>query len=260
MPMRMPAAFVGHGSPMNALEHNRYTEAWRQLGASIPRPTAVLAISAHWYVNAIAVTAMPNPRTIYDFSGFPPELSRFSYPVPGSPDLARRVTELLAGHEVIADDGQWGIDHGTWSVLCHIFPNADIPVVQLSIDARLSPAEHVALGKLLAPLREEGVFIVGSGNVVHHLGRISWGREGFGEPWAIEFDEAVKSLAEGNSPARVIETLDRSDAHLSVPTPEHFLPVAYIAGLAEVAGVPLRTFVAGCEMGSLSMRSFVLAD
>ncbi|MFZ9174751.1 MAG: dioxygenase, partial [Ilumatobacteraceae bacterium] len=146
--MRMPAAFVGHGSPMNALEHNRYTEAWRQLGASIPRPTAVLAISAHWYVNAIAVTAMPNPRTIYDFSGFPAELSRFSYPVPGSPDLARRVTELLAGHEVIADEGQWGIDHGAWSVLCHIFPNADIPVVQLSIDARLSPAEHVALGNV----------------------------------------------------------------------------------------------------------------
>jgi len=256
----MPAAFIGHGSPTNALEHNVYTEAWRELGASMPRPTAILAISAHWYVNAIAVTAMPKPRTIYDFSGFPPELSRFSYPVTGSPDLAHRVTELLHGRDVIEDHSQWGIDHGTWSVLCHVFPNADIPVVQLSIDARLSPQEHVELGRMLAPLRDEGVFIVGSGNVVHHLGRISWGREGFGEPWAIEFDEAVRELAEGDDPARVIEVLDRPDAQLSVPTPEHFLPVAYIAGLASAANRPLRTLVAGCEMGSLSMRSFVLAD
>lgn len=256
----MPAAFIGHGSPMNAIEHNRYTEAWRELGSSMPKPTAVLAISAHWYVNGIAVTAMPNPRTIYDFSGFPPELSRFSYPVSGSPTLASRVVELLAGHEVIQDDGHWGIDHGTWSVLCHVFPEGDVPVVQLSIDARLPAVDHVALGALLAPLRDEGVFVVGSGNVVHHLGRISWGREGFGEPWAIEFDEAVKALAESPAPARVIEVLDRPDAHLSVPTPEHFLPVAYIAGMAQSAGKPLRTFVAGCEMGSLSMRSFVLAD
>ena len=259
MTTRMPAAFIGHGSPMNALDRNAYTEAWRELGATMPKPTAILAISAHWYVNAIAVTAMPNPRTIYDFSGFPPELSRFSYPVVGSPDLARRVTQLLDGRDVISDESQWGIDHGTWSVLCHVFPDADIPVVQLSIDARLDPQEHVEIGKLLAPLRDEGVFIVGSGNVVHHLGRITWGREGFGEPWAIEFDNAVKDLAEGTNPGRVIEVLERPDAHLSVPTPEHFLPIAYIAGVAEASGTPLRTFVAGCEMGSLSMRSFVLA-
>lgn len=259
MTIRMPAAFIGHGSPMNALDRNVYTEAWRELGATMPKPTAILAISAHWYVNAIAVTAMPNPRTIYDFSGFPPELSRFSYPVAGSPDLARRVTQLLDGCDVMSDESQWGIDHGTWSVLCHVFPDADIPVVQLSIDARLDPQEHVEIGKLLSPLRDEGVFIVGSGNVVHHLGRITWGREGFGEPWAIEFDNAVKDLAEGTNPGRVIEVLERPDAHLSVPTPEHFLPIAYIAGLAEASGTSLRTFVAGCEMGSLSMRSFVLA-
>ena len=255
----MPAAFIGHGSPMNALDRNVYTEAWRELGATMPKPTAILAISAHWYVNATAVTAMPNPRTIYDFSGFPPELSRFSYPVPGSPELARRVTKLLDGRDVIPDESQWGIDHGTWSVLCHVFPDADIPVVQLSIDARLDAQEHVEIGKLLAPLRDEGVFIVGSGNVVHHLGRITWGREGFGEPWAVEFDDAVKELAEGTNPGRVIEVLERPDAHLSVPTPEHFLPIAYIAGVAEASGTSLRTFVAGCEMGSLSMRSFVLA-
>ena len=259
MTIRMPAAFIGHGSPMNALDRNVYTEAWRELGATMPKPTAILAISAHWYVNAIAVTAMPNPRTIYDFSGFPPELSRFSYPVAGSPDLARRVTKLLDGRDVMSDESQWGIDHGTWSVLCHVFPDADIPVVQLSIDARLDPQEHVEIGKLLSPLRDEGVFIVGSGNVVHHLGRITWGREGFGEPWAVEFDDAVKELAEGTNPGRVIEVLERPDAHLSVPTPEHFLPIAYIAGLAEASGTSLRTFVAGCEMGSLSMRSFVLA-
>lgn len=256
----MPAAFLGHGSPMNAIEHNRYTEAWREFGVTSPKPTAVLAISAHWYVNAIAVTAMPAPRTIYDFSGFPPELSRFHYPVAGSPELARRIGDLLGERDVIQDETQWGIDHGTWSVLCHVYPQADVPVVQLSIDARLPATEHVEIGRHLAPLRDEGVMIVGSGNVVHHLGRISWGREGFGEPWAIEFDEAVRELAESNDPARVIDVLDRPDAHLSVPTPEHFLPVAYIAGLAAVANRPLRTLVAGCEMGSLSMRSFVLAD
>lgn len=258
--MRMPAAFLGHGSPMNAIERNRYTEAWREFGATSPRPTAVLAISAHWYVNAIAVTAMPSPRTIYDFSGFPPELSRFHYPVTGSPALARRVGELLDGRDVVQDEDQWGIDHGTWSVLCHVFPQADVPVVQLSIDARLPAADHVEIGRRLAPLREEGVMIVGSGNVVHHLGRISWGREGFGEPWAIEFDEAVREAAESDDPSRVIDVLDRPDAQLSVPTPEHFLPVAYLAGLAAEANRPLRTLVAGCEMGSLSMRSFVLAD
>ena len=256
----MPAAFLGHGSPMNAIERNRYTEAWREFGATSPKPTAVLAISAHWYVNAVAVTAMPSPRTIYDFSGFPPELSRFHYPVVGDPGLARRVGALLGEHEVLQDENQWGIDHGTWSVLCHVFPQADVPVVQLSIDARLAAAEHVEIGRRLAPLRDEGVMIVGSGNVVHHLGRISWGREGFGEPWAIEFDEAVRELAESDDPARVIDVLGRPDAHLSVPTPEHFLPVAYIAGLASAANRPLRTLVAGCEMGSLSMRSFVLAD
>jgi 4,5-DOPA dioxygenase extradiol len=256
--MSTPAVFLGHGSPMNALEHNRYTAAWHEFGRSIPKPTAILAISAHWYVEALAVTAMAEPRTIYDFSGFPERLSQFRYPVKGSPALARRVSEVLSPMPVILDESQWGIDHGTWSVLCHVFPDADVPVVQLSIDARRSPAEHVEIGRLLGPLREEGVMIVGSGNVVHHLGRLTWGREGFGEPWALDFDEAVRSLAESDDPSRVIEALERPDAQLSVPTPEHFLPVAYVAGLASAASRPMRTLVAGFEMGSLSMRSFVV--
>ena len=258
--VRMPAVFLAHGSPMNAVEHNDYTEAWSAFGKSLQKPTAVLAISAHWYVYKLAVTAMKKPRTIHDFSGFPPALSTFEYPADGSPTLAARVAELLSPREVVLDESEWGLDHGTWSLLCHVFPEADVPVVQLSIDRTLDPMEHVAIGRALAPLRDEGVLVVGSGNIVHNLGLIDWSARGTGADWAQCFDSQTREILTGNNPCRVIEMLDQADARKAVPTPEHFLPIAYIAGLADVAKTSLEAITHGCEIGSLSMSSYVLRD
>ncbi len=258
--VRMPAAFLAHGSPMNAIEHNDYTEAWSAFGKSMQKPTAILAISAHWYINALAVTAMNRPKTIHDFSGFPPQLSSFDYPAAGSPSLAARVADLLSPRDVVLDESEWGLDHGTWSVLCHVFPEADVPVVQLSIDRTLNPADHVAIGRALAPLRDDGVLIIGSGNIVHNLGLIDWSARGIGADWAQRFDAQTREILTSNNPARVIEMLNQPDAPKAVPTPEHFLPIAFIAGLADASGASLEVMTSGCEMGSLSMTSYALRD
>lgn len=247
---------------MNALERNRYTEAWNKFGSFVVEsagvPKAILCVSAHWYVGATAVTAMASPRQIYDFGGFPPKLSQFSYPVVGSPALARRVVDLLAPIPVIGDESGWGIDHGTWSVLCHMFPNADVSVVQLSIDAT-KPAEfHLGLGRALAPLRAEGVLVVGSGNIVHNLSLARWDMPGVGDDWAQRFDTEVRRVLTGPTPGHVIDLLGHPDARKAVPTPEHFLPVVHIAGLAESAQSPLDVLLEGYEMGSLSMTAFAL--
>ena len=225
----MPAIFFGHGNPMNAVSSNAYTEAWRRIGEQTARPKAILSISAHWYVPGTAVTVSATPRTIHDFGGFPPELYQVQYPAPGEPALARRVQNLLAPLDVTLDDS-WGLDHGTWSVLKHAYPAADIPVVQLSIDETKPASFHFDIGRKLAPLREEGVLIVGSGNIVHNLHTYAWGRHSR-DPydWAVRFESAARDvmLAGEFRPLVNYETLGR-DALLSIPTPDHYLPLLYV--------------------------------
>lgn len=251
----MPAIFFGHGNPMNALYQNDWTESWANIGREIPRPTAILCVSAHWYIPETAVTAMARPRTIHDFGGFPPELYKVEYPAAGSAELANRVCELLAPVEVGLDES-WGLDHGVWSVLCHVFPNADVPVVQLSIDETQPAAFHYELAKSLQPLRDEGVLVCGSGNVVHNLHAYSWGRH-TPEPldWARRFEEKLRELVLTGEHATLInyETLGR-DAMLSAPTPEHYLPFLYILALRR-ENEKISFPVEGFDGGSISMLS-----
>lgn len=253
--MSMPAIFFGHGNPMNALAQNAYTRAWNEIGASLPRPKAILCVSAHWYVPYTALTGMTSPRTIHDFGGFPRELFEFSYPAPGDPALAKRVRELLEPLDAGIDQ-QWGLDHGAWSVLAHVFPEADVPVVQLSIDETKPPEFHFETGKLLAPLRDENVLVIGSGNVVHNLHAYAWGRHP-AEPfdWAVRFDARVRELLSSGDimPLVDYESLGR-DALLSAPTPDHYLPLLYIAGMrrdTDEVSFP----VTGMDGGSISMLS-----
>jgi 4,5-DOPA dioxygenase extradiol len=250
----MPALFIGHGSPMNALESNRYTQAWRELGASLPRPRAVLAISAHWYMGASAVTAMATPRTIHDFYGFPPALFAFQYPAPGAPEVAAEVADTVKPTWIGLDLDHWGLDHGTWSVLAHMYPAADVPVVQLSINA-LKPLDyHLDLGARLARLRNAGILIVASGNIVHNLRRIDWNRRDDGFDWAHRFDGAVSEQL-ALDPANILRTLEHEDFPLAVPTPDHFIPLLYIAALGD-AMQPLQPVVRGCCFGSISMTCY----
>ena len=253
----MPAVFLGHGSPMNALERNRFSAAWASFGASVPRPRAILAISAHWYVNVTAVTAMPRPRTIHDFYGFPSELFEVQYPAPGSSELAAEVAEEVKPTHVGLDGDSWGIDHGTWSVLVHAFPKADVPVVQLSIDTRRDLDFHLELGARLAPLRERGVLVLGSGNVVHNLRMLDWSAPDVAFDWNRRFDEAARHVLT-TSPADVSRLRSHPDYARSVPTPDHFLPLVYVAGVASAARRPLEVLVEGYAYGSLSMAAYTL--
>jgi 4,5-DOPA dioxygenase extradiol len=254
----MPAIFIGHGSPMNALEHNRYTASWHAFGRSVPRPRAILAISAHWYINATAVTAMPKPKTIHDFFGFPDQLFAFQYPAAGDPDLAAEVVELVQPTWVGLDLDSWGLDHGTWSVLAHMFPDADVPVVQLAIDASKPADYHVALGAALEPLRRRGVLVVASGNVVHNLRRLDWSSPEGASDWAREFDEAARSIM-SERPGDIAELVQHPRYQLAAPTPDHLLPLFYVAGMAAAAGTATEVREGGYAMGSLSMTSHVLA-
>lgn len=248
----MPALFLGHGNPMNALERNRYTDAWRALGAALPRPRAILAVSAHWVTRGTAVTVMERPRTIHDFGGFPPELFEVQYPAPGDPALAARVRALLAPTDVALDQN-WGLDHGTWSVLAHVFPDADVPVVQLSLDGTRPPSDHYALAGRLAPLRDDGILILGSGNVVHNLGRIQWAGDAQPYEWATRFNDAVRSRLAAGAPEALVDYASLApDARLSVPTPEHYLPLLYVLA-QQRTDEPVTLPVDGIEYGSIGM-------
>ncbi len=249
----MPAIFFGHGNPMNALSINAWTQAWARIGEALPRPKAVLAISAHWYLPGTMVTAMDAPPTIHDFGGFPAPLYDVRYPAPGDAPLAARVQELLAPTSVRRDT-EWGIDHGTWSVFVHVYPDADIPIVQLSIDETQPAPFHYAIGKRLAPLRDEGVLVAGSGNVVHNLHSYAWGRRAV-EPldWAVRFESRLRdAIAAGDDGVLVDYEELGADALLSAPTPEHFLPLLYVLGTRQSADA-VSFPVEGFDGGSISM-------
>lgn len=255
MNARMPTVFLGHGNPMNALHDNAWTRGWAALGQRLPRPRAVLSVSAHWYLPGTAVTAMAAPRTIHDFGGFPRELFEVQYPAPGDLGLVGRVRELLRPLEV-RSDLSWGLDHGTWSVLRHVFPAADVPVVQLSIDETQPPAFHYGLGRLLKPLRDEGILLVGSGDVVHNLHAYAWGRHPQ-EPfdWASRFETQVRELMLRSDHESLVnyESLG-ADAELSVPTPDHYLPLLYVLGASD-ENEAVTFPVEGMDGGSISMLS-----
>jgi 4,5-DOPA dioxygenase extradiol len=252
-----PAAFIGHGSPMNAIEENRHTAAWRALGAAVPRPRAVLVVSAHWYIQATAITTMARPRTIHDFFGFPQRLFDTEYPAPGLPELADEVADVVRPVWIGRDVDSWGLDHGTWSVLRQMFPAADVPVVQLSVNATRSLDYHVDLGARLAPLRERGIMIVGSGNVVHNLRILdgSMGDRGFA--WAHRFDDTVRDRMV-QRPAELAGVQAHPDFPVAAELPDHFLPLAYLAGLAAAAGRPTEVLTDGYLGGSLSMTAYTL--
>lgn len=257
-PARMPVLFVGHGNPMNVIEENKWSAGFRALAGEVPKPRAILAISAHWYVAGTFATGMEKPETIHDFGGFPDELYRVEYPAPGDPALARRAVQLVGEQRARVTD-QWGLDHGTWTVLAHLRPAADVPVVQLSIDGRLPAADHLAIGRALAPLRDEGVLIFASGNVTHNLRHAfgAWGKEVATPDWAHAFDERTAKALEAHDTATLAGALEDEVGRRAHPTPDHYLPLLYAAGAAG-PGDRARFPVTGFDMSSLSMRSVVL--
>jgi 4,5-DOPA dioxygenase extradiol len=253
---RMPVLFVGHGSPMNAIEDNAWARGFQQLGKDLPVPRAILSVSAHWYVPGTLLTASERPETIHDFGGFPQELFEIEYPARGSGELANRVVKLLETRRArLADD--WGLDHGTWSVLVHVRPEADVPVVQLSIDRRLAPAEHLAIGRALAPLRDEGVLVMGSGNVTHNL-RHAFRSMQTGDTtrpaWAAEFDHEVKAALEQRDADHLARVIESDAGRSSHPSLDHYLPLLYAVGASDRAD-EVSFPVEGWDLGSLSMRS-----
>ena len=259
---RLPAIFFGHGSPMTTLDDNRFNEAWTAWGDALRKravpPRAIVCVSAHWYIPCTAVTAMARPKTIHDFGGFPQALFDIRYPAPGDPVLAARVRDLLAPVQVFSDDAEWGLDHGTWSVLRHVFPGADIPVIQLAIDSTKTPRFHYELAKRLSPLRDEGVLIAGSGNIVHNLRMMKRNDESASFDWAVRFNTAIANALNGRDHNALIDfDLLGEDARLSVPSPEHYLPLLYIAALQrEDEKITLATDE--IVNGSLSMLSAIV--
>lgn len=254
---KMPVLFVGHGSPMNAVENNRFTGGWEEIAKEIPRPKAILSISAHWFTPETGVFTEQKPRQIYDMYGFPKELYALKYEAAGSPEYAEEVLRLL-GEEAVSDN-RWGMDHGTWAVLCKMYPKADIPLLQISINSAKGAAYHYELGKKLAPLREQGVLIMGSGNVVHHLGKVNWELEEEGYPFAKEFDGYIKECILGGVTEGVIDYGRSSAALAAFPTPEHYYPLLYALGAAH-GNYKAKVFNEACVLGSLSMTSYLFSE
>ena len=254
---RSPVFFIGHGSPMNAIEDNAFTREWQRIGASLPRPKAILSVSAHWFTEGTRVSTAAENRIIYDMYGFPEALYRVTYPAPGTPATAARALQLLGGRAEA--DPSWGLDHGSWSVLKHLYPAADVPVFQVSVNYALTPEEHFAVGRALQPLREEGVLILASGNVVHNLGRVSWGQEG-GYPWADTFDAAIRDAVRAGDFARAVHYPELGEpARLAVPTPDHYAPLLVALGAADPADA-LQVSNDARTMGSLSMTSYLFTE
>lgn len=257
-PAKLPLLFIGHGSPMNAIENNKYTQSLEILGRALPRPEVILCVSAHWNTRGTWVTAMENPKTIHDFYGFPKPLFDVQYPAPGSPQTAKLVQETLGSDLVQLDHKEWGLDHGAWSVLRHLFPKADIPVVQLSFDPKKNAAFHYELGQKLKPLREKGVMIIGSGNVVHNLQTISWEADAPPADWAIQFDDWIKGkLNQGDFSALNTDYLKTEAGRLSVPTPDHYFPLQYVLGASDPSDTLCIEFE-GIQNKSISMLSISL--
>ncbi len=254
---RMPVLFVGHGNPMNAILKNDFSERWRKLAQELPKPKAILCISAHWQSQGSKVTAMEQPRTIHDFGGFPQKLFDQQYPAPGSPFWAKE-TQNLVSSQSISLDHQWGLDHGTWSVLKPMYPEADIPVYQLSLDYRLNPQEHFKLATELQSLREKGILIVGSGNIVHNLGMIKWGASEAYD-WAQEFDQKVYQLITSDQSQDLVnyQNLGKA-AQLAVPSDEHYLPLLYSLGLKHPKD-EVKVFNKAFDLASVSMTSYLFS-
>lgn len=255
---KMPVLFVGHGNPMNSISDNPYTRSWAALGKALPRPRAILAISAHWYIPETSVTVMHPPRTIHDFYGFPDELFQVEYPAAGDPELAERVADMLSPDRVTLDQ-EWGIDHGTWSVLRHVYPQANVPVIQLSLDFRKAPEEHFRLGQKLSELREDGVLVIGSGNIVHNISGFNWRNPAVAPPgWAVDFEEWNRDKLLTGETTALIDYLATGDiATLSAPTPDHYLPLLYLAALQEQSD-QVSFPVEGFDGGTMSMLSVLL--
>lgn len=254
---KMPVVFIGHGSPMNALAENAFSQSLARLGRELHRPKAILVISAHWLTAGTFITHMAQPRTIHDFYGFPQALFDVQYPAPGSPEVAERIKAQVQRPPVQLDES-WGLDHGTWSVLKHMYPLADIPVLQLSIDMSEPPAFHLALGEQLAKLREQGILILGSGNIVHNLRELRWGENSRPHDWALEFDAEMKeALLSGDTKGLTSDLLNSPQARLSIPTPDHYYPLLYAVGAAQGDKNEPRFIYEGVEVGSISMRSLV---
>jgi 4,5-DOPA dioxygenase extradiol len=254
----MPVLFMGHGSPMNGIEDNDFSRRWEDLGREIPKPAAVLCVSAHWYIRSTQVTAMERPKTIHDFWGFPEELSAVRYGAPGSPVLAGETSELIRKTRVGLDK-EWGLDHGCWTILRRMYPDAGIPVLELSLDSTKGPEWHYDLARELAPLRSRGVLIIGSGNMVHNLGMLDWERQDEGYDWALEMDASFKRLISRNDHAQLIRYRELTKAaSLAVPTPEHYLPLLYALAL-KTPGDGLSFFNERAVLGSLSMTSLEIS-